>query len=125
MTLVLDAGALIAAERGDRQIAAQIKRQRQTATPPITHGGIVGQVWRGDARHALLASALSMTTVVSLDDDLGRRSGALLAKTGGSDVLDAALVLLAADGDMILTSDPENLAALAAAAGRHVDVIPV
>jgi hypothetical protein len=44
---------------------------------------------------------------------------------GASDVVDAALVLLAADGDEILTSDPADLRPLAAAAGVHVDLVPV
>ena len=34
-------------------------------------------------------------------------------------------VLLAADGDDILTSDPDDLRALAAAAGVHIDLVPV
>lgn len=92
----------------------------------MTHGGIVGQVWRGGgSRQARLGMWLATAVVVHLDEQLGRDSGALLARTGGSDVLDAALVLLAHDGDTILTSDPDDLALLADAAGRHVDVIPV
>jgi len=103
----------------------RLRRERELGRPVVTHGGIVGQVWRGGARQAQLARALAMTVVVHLDDELGRRSGTLLARTGGDDVLDAALVLLAQDGDTILTSDADDLAALAMAAGRHVDVIPV
>ncbi len=125
MKLLLDAGAFISAERGDAATVRLITREYRLGRPTVTHGGIVGQVWRGGARQAQLARALAMTVVVHLDDDLGRRSGALLAKAGGDDVLDAALVLLAADGDTILTSDPHDLAALAGAAGRHVDIIPV
>ena len=48
---------------------------------------------------------------------------ALLGRTGHSDVIDAALVALAPDGDEILTSDPEHLATLARARGVHVDVV--
>ena len=42
-----------------------------------------------------------------------------------TDVVDAAVVLLAADGDVILTADPQDLSPLAASAGLHVDVVPV
>jgi hypothetical protein len=42
-----------------------------------------------------------------------------------NDVLDAALVLLAVDGDFLLTSDANDLEPLAAAAGLHIDIIPV
>jgi hypothetical protein len=47
----------------------------------------------------------------------------LLAAARQVDVVDAALVLLAEDGDRIVTSDVDELAALAAAAGRHVDIV--
>jgi hypothetical protein len=50
----------------------------------------------------------------------------LLARSGARDVIDAAVVLLAAaDLDEILTSDPQDIAALATAAGTHADVIAV
>src|SRR5690349_23526629 len=51
--------------------------------------------------------------------------GMLLARSGGSDAVDATVVCLAADGDEILTSDPGDLRGLAEAAGSHVDIIPV
>jgi hypothetical protein len=41
------------------------------------------------------------------------------------DVIDATVVLLAADGDMSLTSDAGDLQPLAAAAAVHVDIVPV
>lgn len=40
-------------------------------------------------------------------------------------MIDAAVVLLAFDGDEILTSDPDDLRALAAAAGAHAELIAV
>ncbi|MBN1609593.1 MAG: hypothetical protein JW940_23375 [Polyangiaceae bacterium] len=58
-----------------------------------------------------------------LDDSLGRASGALLAAVRGNDVLDAALVLLAADGDRTVTSGPDDIEKLAAATGRHVELV--
>ena len=42
-----------------------------------------------------------------------------------TDVVDAAVVLLANDGDWILTSDPDDLELLALAAKLRVDIIPV
>lgn len=123
--LVLDAGALVAAERGDRSVAALIARERRAGRVPVTHGGVVGQVWRGGASQALLARLLAGVHVAALDDPLGRRAGALLARTSTNDVIDAALVLLAGDGDEILTSDPRDLATLASAGGMHVELLTV
>ncbi|MGW6201966.1 hypothetical protein ACWF0M_37830 [Kribbella sp. NPDC055110] len=126
MTLVLDAGAFVAAERGDHRMAALMKAERLSGRTPVTHGGIVGQVWRGDAgRQAPIARLLDAVEVEPLDDRLGRRAGALLKLTGGRDAIDAAVVLLACDGDTILTSDPVDLTALAAEAGIHLDLLAV
>jgi hypothetical protein len=93
---------------------------------PVSHGGIVGQAWRGGGpRQALLARALAGIDVRPLDENLGRAAGALLAHDAGSDVIDAALVLLADDGDDIVTSDPDDIEPLAARLGRHVEVLRV
>ena len=123
--LILDAGALIAIDRGDRELAALLKGEYRAGRVPVTHGGVVGQVWRGGARQAMLARQLRGTRVVPLSDGLGRRAGALLARTSSRDVIDAALVALAADDDEFLTSDPHDLATLCEAAGIAADIIPV
>jgi predicted nucleic acid-binding protein len=125
MTIILDAGALIAVERGDRAIVAMLKAERRAGRVPATHGGVVGQVWRDGARQALLARLLDAVEVVPLDEARGRRAGVLLGRCGNDDVVDAALILLAADGDVILTSDTRDLASLAEATGTHVELIQV
>ncbi|HEY5243810.1 MAG TPA: hypothetical protein VIJ22_20155 [Polyangiaceae bacterium] len=126
MSLILDAGALVAVERGDRDTVALIKHELSAGRAPLTHGGVVGQVWRGGAgRQATLARLLPGLEIAPLDAALGRRAGLLLAKARTADVVDAALVLLGSDGDSVLTSDPSDLAVLAAAAGVHVDVVRV
>jgi hypothetical protein len=126
MTLVLDAGAFIAVERLDRDVIALIKRERLSGRVPVTHAGVVGQVWRGgQGRQANLARLLAGVEVVALDDRLGRRSGVLLSRTGTRDVIDGALALLAQDGDEILTADAADICVLVEATGVHVDVVDV
>lgn len=126
MSLVLDAGGLLLLERNDREGVAAVKRQFLAGTPPLTHGGIVGQVWRGGkGRQVNLARVLRSMDIEPLDDSLGRRAGVLLGSTGQKDVLDAAIVLLARDGDEVWTSDPEDLLILAEASGTHLELIPV
>lgn len=126
MTIVLDAGALVALERGDVDVVGAIKAELLKDRVPVTHGGVIGQVWRGGSgRQALLARHLPSVHVVPLDDALGRRAGELLGRARTSDVIDAAVVVLAADGDLILTSDPDDLNVLTEAAGLDVDVAPV
>ena len=125
MSLVLDAGALVAVERGQRDLIALIKDELRAGRTPGTHGGVVGQVWRGGARQARLAQILPGLDIVPLDGALGRRAGALLGRARASDVVDAAVVLLAREGDSILTSDPADIARLARAAALDVDIVPV
>lgn len=126
MSMILDAGAFVAVERGDRDIAALIKRERLSHRVPRTHGGIVAQVWRGGAgRQALLALLLRAVDTVPLDEDLGRRAGMLLGAAGTADAIDSALICLAANGDRVLTSDAHDLRVLAHAANLHVDLVPV
>ena len=125
MTLVLDAGALIAYERGDPFVRRAVLEARRAQVLPKTHGGVVGQVWRSRSRQVALGTTLRGVDVLPLDRALGQAAGLLLAATGMSDVIDAALVSLAEDDDWILTSDPNDIARLAQAAGLFVEVIPV
>src|SRR5437879_2967481 len=124
MTLVLDSGALIALERHDRAMWRRLKAAQLADHIPVSHGGIVGQAWRGRGpRQALLVKALAAIDVRPLDEPLGRAAGELLAAAKRRDVIDAALVLLARDGDHIITSDPDDLEPLARASDRHVEIV--
>ncbi|MDP1828145.1 MAG: hypothetical protein Q8L48_33025 [Archangium sp.] len=125
MTLVLDAGAFLAVERGDRRVMALLKRERLGGRAPLSHGAVVGQVWRGGARQAQLARLLRATEISPVDLELGRRAGELLGRVRANDVVDAAVVLLCVDGDQLLTSDPGDLTSLAVAAGIHLELIRV
>jgi hypothetical protein len=126
MTLILDAGALLALEKNDKDVWERFTSAQLAGVPPVTHGGVVGQVWRGGGpRQARLAMALSGIYVRSLDSELGRRAGALLGRTGTSDVIDAALALLAEDGDEIITSDPKDLIILIGHMPVDVELLPV
>ena len=124
MSLVLDSGALIALEKNDRVMWRRLKAALLAKNVPVSHGGIVGQAWRGGGpRQTLLARALAGIDIRPLDESLGRAAGDLLARAGRADVIDAALVLLADDGDDIVTSDPEDIEPLAARLGRHVELL--
>jgi hypothetical protein len=124
--LILDAGAFIASGRGNDDVAALVKRELKHGRVPITNGGVVAQVWRGgDGKQVPIARLLASVDVVPVDNELGRRAGRLLARTGTADAIDASVICLAQDGDDVLTSDPCDLQALARAAGVHVDLISV
>jgi hypothetical protein len=123
---MLDAGALVAVERANRDVVALIKRELVAGRAPLTHGGVIGQVWRGGSgRQAPLARLLPGLEVIGLDESLGRQAGILLGRARTSDVVDAALVVLARDGDSLLTSDVQDLKRLVVAADAHIDLVPV
>jgi hypothetical protein len=124
--LILDAGAFVAAQRGDREVLARVKRECRLGRAPLTNGAVVAQVWRGGyGKQVPVAQLLANVEVTPVDDQLGKWAGMLLARTGGSDAIGASVVRLAQDGDDILTSDPGDLVELARAAGVHVELIPV
>lgn len=112
--VTLDAGALIAAARGDRTFWAWWKyltsRRIVFSVPSL----VVAQAWRGP-RDARLAMMLQGCREVPFDAQLSRSVGELCARAGTTDVVDAFVVLGAADRkDDILTGDGGDLRALAA-----------
>lgn len=126
MTLVLDAGAFLSVERRERETLALLKAELLARRVPCTHGGVVAQVWRGGlGKQAPVSVLLRAVDVAPLDVVLGKRAGSLLAHARTTDVVDAAVVLLATDGDVILTSDVRDLQHLASSAGLHVDLVAV
>jgi hypothetical protein len=126
MSLVLDSGALVALERNDRAMWRRLKAAHEAGEVPVTHAGVLAQVWRGGGpRHASLTRALAGVDIRAIDETLGRAAGELLGRARRSDVIDAALVLLSTDGDLIATSDPDDIEPLAIASRRHVEIILV
>lgn len=112
MALVLDAGALIAIERRERATIARLVRAHEDAEPVLTSAAVVAQVIRNRARQVTLERVLAGIDVQPLDSEAARRVGHLLASSRTSDVVDAALALLAAPGDEVMTSDPKDLRTL-------------
>lgn len=118
---ILDAGALLAVDRGDRDTWSLIADVARQGLRPVVPAPVIAQAWRGGARQARLAQALSGIDQVTVDGTLCFRAGALLGAAGTSDVLDALVALVAADrpGWEILTSDPEDIDHLLRTLGFH------
>lgn len=127
MSVVIDAGALIALERNPRGftdlVARLVGAERRAAHVPAT---VVAQVWRGGrGRQARVAGWLSSAQVVELDEPQARAVGELLAASGTADVVDAHVALCCRDGDLLFTSDPVDLARLLDTLGTEVLVVAV
>lgn len=114
-TVVLDAGALIAFERGDGRMRALVREALEAGVRLVIPAGVLGQVWRGAARQVpLRALVKGPTTIVpALDQVLAEASGILCARTGTSDVIDASVVLVARrERGVVITSDIDDLRSL-------------
>jgi hypothetical protein len=122
---VLDAGALVAIDRRDRAVGAQLRVLQQRGTPLRASAAVVGQVWRDGRRQANLTRVLAGVGIEALGKDDGKRIGELLARAGSADVVDAHLALLTAPADVVLTSDPDDIRALLQARGVPARVQPV
>ncbi|MCU4187175.1 hypothetical protein K6U06_22625 [Acidiferrimicrobium sp. IK] len=122
---MLDAGAFVAADRGDRAMMARLRVAQNAGLELRTTGVVVTQVWRDPAgRQASLAHLLKSVDIKAVDDQLGRQAGVLLGKAGMTDAADASVVAVSATGDRVLTSDPGDIRPLVVASGRSIPVIP-
>lgn len=125
MTLVLDTGALLAYERGDRTVRAFLVRAHAVGRGVRTTSGVVAQVWRDGARQVPLVRLLKGVEEVELDQPAARRVGKLIGVAGLADVVDGSVIDAAVEGDEILTSDPDDIVRLAAASEKTLIVTPV
>ena len=117
MKAVLDAGALVAVDRRNRLVGAQLRVLQQQGTPIRVSSAVVGQAWRDGRKQANLARVLAGVGVEALGQDDGRRIGELLAVAACTDVVDAHVALMAAHADLILTSDSRDIRQLLQARG--------
>jgi transposase len=123
--LVLDAGSLVAVDRNDRTVMAQLRVAQGNGMELRTTGVVLAQVWRDPGgRQANLARLLRAVDVRAVDAELGRAAGILRGRAGTSDAVDATVVAVAAAGDRILTSDPSDIGRLVSGSGRSVLVVP-
>lgn len=123
--MILDAGALIAVDRNSRAMMARLLAAQLEGDELRTHAMVVAQVWRdAGGRQALLARLLRSVAVVPIDEALGRLAGELLGRSKRSDPIDAAVVLISRDGEIVLTGDPDDLRPLAEAAARSIHIVP-
>jgi hypothetical protein len=114
--IVMDAGALIALDRGDKRMIALLQRAVTQGRAFRVPAGVVGQVWRDGRVQVTLSRFLRSAgvEVIPLDEQLARSCGELCGATNTRDIVDASVVLLARERlDPIVTSDPDDL--------RHLD----
>jgi len=112
-TVVFDAGAFIALERGSTPVRGYVLLADRGHAAIATSAAVVAQVWRGGSRQARLAGLLASDLVaeLALDSEASRRIGLLAAAAPGArDVVDGHIATIALDRNaVVLTSDPEAI----------------
>ena len=110
MNVVYDAGALIAADRGDRRFLVLHDEFLSAGVVPVVPAGVLAQVWRDPARQAGLVRTLRGCRVESLDRNCAELAGLRARRTKVSDVVDCSVAEAAASLDaVVMTSDPEDI----------------
>jgi len=121
--LTLDAGALIAYERGNTRIRWLLSAafdRGVTATIPAV---VLAEVWRGDARDAPVARLMKWCRIEPLDEQRARAAGKLRRSTAGAGAVDACVAIGVRErGDAIVTSDPDDLRRLV---GSRIRIIQI
>jgi predicted nucleic acid-binding protein len=109
MSIVLDAGALIAIERNDRGMWLVLKRAALLTESVLVPSTVLAQVWRGSARQTQLGRVLKQCVIAPFDA-VAEAVGVLCGKNHTSDICDAHVAVVAArSGKALYTSDPGDL----------------
>jgi predicted nucleic acid-binding protein len=110
--LTLDTGALIAIERRDRRTTSLVESARMRGGRITVSAAVIVEWWRG--QRGPFARVLDAFDVEPLDADLAKLAGQALALSpAGPSPVDAVVMASAAmRGDVVLTSDVEDLEAL-------------
>jgi hypothetical protein len=123
MGITYDAGALIAAERCERRMWARHKALLLRREVPVVPAPVVAQCWHVTSSQALLARILAGCHVEPLDDIQARATGTLAGRARTTDIVDACVVEGALRRrNLVISSDPGDLRAIAAAAGHRLEV---
>lgn len=125
MTVVYDAGVLVAAERNDRDVWADHRIRLEMGAVPVATAPAVAQVSRSP-RQVQLRRFLRGCDVMAFAAEDAHDVGALLAAARTSDVVDAHVVQVATSlGASVVTADVDDLSRLAAWATSDVPIIGI
>ena len=120
-----DAGALLAADRGSQRMQALHHRALESGLVPVVPAGVLAQAWRGGPQ-PMLSRLLAGCRVEELHEPRARSAGAACALAKTSDVVDAAVAVGGAvRGDVVITSDADDIQHLASAIGLHIETATI
>lgn len=125
MGITYDTGALVASERNRRTLWALHRRALERGVRPTVPAGVLGQAWRGGPQ-AELSRLLKGCRIETLDETRARAAGQACGRADTSDVIDATVVIGAiARADLVVTSDPGDIARIADGLNARLDLLAV
>lgn len=108
--LTLDAGALIAYERGEPRVREILATAFARGLVPTIPAVALAEVWRGDGEDARIARLLKVSSVEELDEPRARDAGALRRSVARAGTIDACVAVgVAQRGDAVATSDSRDM----------------
>jgi predicted nucleic acid-binding protein len=119
--ITFDTGALIAVERRDRIMLAFMTAAVTAGSRITVPSVVVGEWWR--SQRGPPARILDAVVVEPLNGSLAKVAGETLGFVPGATLVDAIVVASAARrGDLVLTSDPDDLSRIRDAAFPSVRI---
>jgi predicted nucleic acid-binding protein len=122
---VLDAGALIAVERGNQGLIAILGGASVLGCRVVVPASVLAQAWRGEPRSAMLARLVEASEVDPLNEKRAKEVGVRLSRRDANDIADAHVVCCACEQRAtVVTSDSDDIQALAEP-GERLNLIAV
>jgi hypothetical protein len=121
--ITYDTGALVAAERNNRQMWALHAGYLAEEVIPTVPAGVLAEAWRGGSRQASLSRLLRMCNTEPMTEDLARSVGVLTGASGHDDIVDVSVVEGAIRrADAIVTSNITHIRMVADAVGASLRI---
>jgi hypothetical protein len=121
MGITYDVGALIAAERGERRMWARHRALLVRREVPTVPAPVLAQAWRGTSRQVHLARLVAGCDIETLDSTRAKATGTVASRARTTDIVDASVVEGALRRrDLVITSDPGDLHAIAHALDQNI-----
>jgi hypothetical protein len=121
-----DTGALVAAERNNRQMWALHAGYLAEEVIPTVPAAVLAEAWRGGSRQASLSRLLRMCDTEPMSENLAKDVGVLAGKSGHDDIVDVCVVEGAVRrGDAVVTSNTTHIRTIAEAAGATLRIGPI
>ena len=118
-----DTGALVAAERNNRQMWALHAGYLAEEVIPTVPAPVLAQAWRGGSRQPSLSRLLRMCDTEPMSENLAMDVGVLAGKSGHDDIVDVSVVEGAVRrGDVVVTSNATHIRTIAEAAGARLRI---